>query len=152
MAYSPENNPYIPGDPYSYDLKWMVKKINEWKDPLDSAERAKASEEAAAASAEAAADSAQAAADSEAAAKDYSDHIADPVSGIVTDWLADHITQPTTPAIDSSLAVAGAAADAKAAGTGDLLFVERVGVSVLPDGPISRWIPLAGYGAGNAQE
>lgn len=51
MAYSPENNPYIPGDPYSYDLKWLVKKVNEWKDPLDSAERAKASEEAAEASA-----------------------------------------------------------------------------------------------------
>lgn len=27
MAYTPENNPYIPGDPYSYDLKWMVEKI-----------------------------------------------------------------------------------------------------------------------------
>lgn len=31
-------------------------------------------------------------------------------------WLADHITQPTTPAIDTSLTVAGAAADAEAAG------------------------------------
>lgn len=37
----------------------------------------------------------------------------------VTDWLADHITQPTTPAIDTSLTIAGAAADAKA--TGDRL-------------------------------
>lgn len=27
MAYSPENNPYIPGDPYSYDLKWLVDKV-----------------------------------------------------------------------------------------------------------------------------
>lgn len=27
MAYSPENNPYIPGDPYSYDLKWLVQVI-----------------------------------------------------------------------------------------------------------------------------
>lgn len=58
MAYSPENNPYIPGDPYSYDLKWMVKKINEWKDPLDSAEHAKVSEEAAATSAQESANSA----------------------------------------------------------------------------------------------
>lgn len=24
MAYTPNNNPYIPGDPYSYDLKWIV--------------------------------------------------------------------------------------------------------------------------------
>ncbi len=27
MAYSPENNPYIPGDPYSYDLKWLIQVI-----------------------------------------------------------------------------------------------------------------------------
>lgn len=41
----------------------------------------------------------------------------DPViASAVTAWLAEHIT-PTTPAIDASLSVAGAAADAKAAGT-----------------------------------
>lgn len=28
MAYTP-NNPYIPGDPYSYDLKWLVCQIKE---------------------------------------------------------------------------------------------------------------------------
>lgn len=27
MPYTPENNPYIPGDPYSYDLKWVVSEI-----------------------------------------------------------------------------------------------------------------------------
>ena len=27
MSYTPENNPYIPGDPYSYDLKWLVSQI-----------------------------------------------------------------------------------------------------------------------------
>lgn len=27
MTYTPENNPYIPGDPYSYDLKWIVAEI-----------------------------------------------------------------------------------------------------------------------------
>lgn len=27
MAYTPENNPYIPGDPYSYDLKWIITKL-----------------------------------------------------------------------------------------------------------------------------
>lgn len=27
MAYTPNNNPYIPGDPYSYDLKWLVSQI-----------------------------------------------------------------------------------------------------------------------------
>ena len=34
----------------------------------------------------------------------------------VTDWLADHITQPTTPVVDTSLTIAGAAADAKVVG------------------------------------
>ena len=29
MAYTPTNNPYIPGDPYSYDLKWIVTKLKE---------------------------------------------------------------------------------------------------------------------------
>lgn len=29
MAYTPNNNPYIAGDPYSYDLKWLVRKIRE---------------------------------------------------------------------------------------------------------------------------
>lgn len=27
MAYTPTNNPYIPGDPYSYDLKWIVEQL-----------------------------------------------------------------------------------------------------------------------------
>lgn len=130
MAYTPENNPYIPGDPYSYDLKWMVSEIDKWKlaeEGLDhvteeadrakeEADRAKDEADRAADKANDAADSASDAHDSELAAKDYADNIADPVSGLVTTWLADHITQPTTPAIDTSLMVAGAAADAKAAG------------------------------------
>lgn len=123
MAYSPENNPYIPGDPYSYDLKWVVKEIDKWKISEDSAEQAAASAqeasdqaEAAAASALSASNSAENAASSEASAKNYAEHIADPVAGLVSDWLADNITQPTTPAIDASLTVSGAAADAKAAG------------------------------------
>lgn len=28
MAYDPENNPYIPGDPACYDLKWIIDQIN----------------------------------------------------------------------------------------------------------------------------
>lgn len=27
MAYTPTNNPYIPGDPFSYDLKWIVTEL-----------------------------------------------------------------------------------------------------------------------------
>lgn len=66
--------------------------------------------------AEQASDSADAAANSEAAAKDYSDHIADPVSGIVTEWLNDHVDPESQVVIDDSLTIAGAAADAKATG------------------------------------
>lgn len=40
MAYSPENNPYIPGDPYSYDLKWMVSQIKKWAAAYESLEAA----------------------------------------------------------------------------------------------------------------
>ena len=29
MPYTPENNPYIPGDPYSYDLKWLVDQVKQ---------------------------------------------------------------------------------------------------------------------------
>ena len=54
MPYNPNNNPYIPGDPYSYDLKWIVERLNQHKFAEESAADAKASAEAAAASAEAA--------------------------------------------------------------------------------------------------
>lgn len=29
MPYTPENNPYVAGDPYMYDLKWIIRRINE---------------------------------------------------------------------------------------------------------------------------
>jgi hypothetical protein len=147
MPYDPTNNPYIPGDPYSYDLKWMVDQIQAWQDPLDSAERAEASAQAAEADrqqAEAwavgtidgdpvtpsdpqyqnyahywsvrAGASAIAAADSADEAADYAAHIADPVSGLVTSWLTDHITNPSSPPVDTSLTVGGAAADARVTG------------------------------------
>lgn len=82
--------------------------------------------------AEQASESADAAANSEAAAKNYSDHIADPVSGIVTEWLNEHVDPESQVVIDDSLTIAGAAADAKA--TGDELTnvksaLESVGIS-----------------------
>ena len=40
MGYSPENNPYVPGDPYSYDLKWIVKKFKNFEKPEQYAEAA----------------------------------------------------------------------------------------------------------------
>ena len=135
MAYTPTNNPYIPGDPYSYDLKWMVEEV---KKAQAVGEEAAASAEAAAASAEQsgdweadarlyaqnaetsaqnAADSAEAAAESEANAKNYADNIADPVGGIVTTWLNDNVTPVgSAVVVDESLSIAGAAADAKVAG------------------------------------
>lgn len=48
----------------------------------------------------------------------------DPTADVVSAWLKEHITQPATTVIDSSLTVAGAAADAKA--TGDNIFAMRV--------------------------
>ena len=37
-------------------------------------------------------------------------------ASLITDWLAAHITQPTTPIVDASLSIEGAAADAAATG------------------------------------
>lgn len=140
MPYDPTNNPYIPGDPYSYDLKWMVDKIQEWTDPLDSAERAEASAQAAEADRQQAEAWAVGTIDGDPVtpsdpqyqnyahywsvragvsaieAADYAAHIADPVSGLVTTWLDDHITNPSSPPVDTSLSVGGAAADAAVTG------------------------------------
>lgn len=49
-------------------------------------------------------------------AKDYAENIADPVGGIVADWIAENLSQETGYVIDASLTVEGAAADAKATG------------------------------------
>lgn len=147
MAYTPENNPYIPGDPYSYDLKWMAQDIKHMEEQFgtldesvetateqaanakDEADRAKDEADRAADKANDAADSASDAHDSELAAKNYADNIADPVSGIVTDWLNDHITQPTTPVVDTSLLIPGAAADSEVVGNhfrNDEFFIENI--------------------------
>lgn len=29
------NNPYIPGDPACYDLKWLVRKLKEMQEEID---------------------------------------------------------------------------------------------------------------------
>lgn len=60
---------------------------------------------------------AEAAAASAQVAQDYADNIADPVGGIVTQWIADNLSQEAGYVIDTSLTVQGAAADAKATGT-----------------------------------
>lgn len=167
MGYTPDNNPYIPGDPYSYDLKWQVdnikhmqsrfaeldEQVQEATDQADRAEQEadravreadRSHDEADRADAEALVSEGYAAGtqDGEAVtegpyfennskyyseesaasaqeAADYAAHISDPVSGLVTAWLAANISQPTTPAVDASLSISGAAADAKV--TGDKL-------------------------------
>lgn len=86
MAYTPTNNPYAPGDPYSYDLKWMVEEVKKAQNVITTAEDAvnTATEQAIIAAANAseantAADaantSAQAAADSASAAADSAESI-----------------------------------------------------------------------------
>ena len=35
MPYTPNNNPYIPGDPYSYDLKWIVRNIKQFAKSIE---------------------------------------------------------------------------------------------------------------------
>lgn len=41
MGYTPENNPYIPGDPYSYDLAWMVQEVKKAQAIVPPAEAAR---------------------------------------------------------------------------------------------------------------
>ena len=36
MPYTPDNDPYIPGDPYSYNLKWIIAKIKEMEAEIES--------------------------------------------------------------------------------------------------------------------
>ena len=171
MGYTPDNNPYIPGDPYSYDLKWQVDNIKHMqarfeelddqvqeatdqadratleadraKEQADTAtqqaESAAGSAEAAAGSATEAAGSATDAAGSAAEAKDYADNIGDPVSGIVTEWLNNHVTPGY--AVDASLMISGAAADAKV--TGDA--IRKINAAIPSDkGYTNKYIALSG--------
>lgn len=49
-------------------------------------------------------------------AQQYAEHIGDPVSGLVTQWLQEHVDPATGYVIDNTLTIAGAAADAAAVG------------------------------------
>lgn len=78
MAYTPENNPYIPGDPYSYDLKWLVAGVKRSEDIYYYAQKAVTAAEA---QAEAAFESAEAAEASAAAAAASAEQAATVVNG-----------------------------------------------------------------------
>lgn len=67
------------------------------------------------------------------------DPVIDPVIASETaSWLTEHITQPTTPVVDTSLSVSGAAADAKV--TGDMINEINTDLSVLMPLPEFTWI------------
>lgn len=111
---------------HDLNLDWIIKKIPEVftasAQAVQSAETAVsakndavAAKDAAQLSAENAAASEESAGQSAESAQNYAEHIADPVGGLVTGWLDDNIT-PTTPPVDASLTVQGAAADAKKTG------------------------------------
>ena len=38
MPYTPNNAPYVPGDPYSYDLKWILQKLAALEAEIESLE------------------------------------------------------------------------------------------------------------------
>ena len=115
------------------NLDWLLQEVSRVKDNRDasavSAAAALASEHAAKASETAAASSQQAAASSEQAATnsalaaagsaeasaEYLQQIGTHTAGAAADWLKENLTS-TTPPVDTSLTVSGAAADAKATG------------------------------------
>ena len=59
----------------------------------------------------------------------------------VSDWLDDNITQPTTPVVDASLTVQGAAADAKA--TGDAITDLNDAIAIVDAGTVKDSIKEA---------
>lgn len=115
------------------NLDWLTQEVSKVRDNRDasdaSAAAALSSEQAAAASAQASAESATASAESAteaagsaseaAASKDasaeYLAQIGTHTAGAAADWLKENLTT-TTPPVDASLTVSGAAADAKKTG------------------------------------
>lgn len=161
MPYPPENNPYVPGDPYSYDLKWMVEEIKKQRDPEEQAAIARQAAIEANQSANEAkqiaedldsemrgymdrAETAAGAAETSAiSAANSLDTLSSQIPPAVEDWLNIHVTQPTTPVIDTSLLISGAGADA--AVVGDLFSkFDRTRTS-----PVLSWNPQYIDASGN---
>ena len=119
------NFPYM--DLSNLNLDFILREIRNLKDYQETASTAADSAEQSASAADLARQEAaqarnaaeQFAANAQTSARNaqsYAQHIADPVAGLVTSWLNENITNPTDPAIDKTLTIEGAAADAKAAG------------------------------------
>lgn len=110
-----------------------------------SAEAAKASEinagnseQAAADSAESASRSANASVASAEKSAYYLGEIGTHTAGAVSDWLAEHLSTPTTPPLDTSLTIANAAADSKAAG--DAVKQVYSALDAISPNPALGWI------------
>lgn len=99
-------------DLHSLNLDWIIKKLKTVEESEASAVSAAASAENSKTSAATSAETAEAAA---AIAVEKADLITDSIAENVTAWLDEHIT-PTTPAVDNTLTVSGAAGDAAVAG------------------------------------
>lgn len=117
---------WIRSDLHSLNLDWIISKIKTVEESeqgaVDAAADANASKTAAAASATAAnnsktaaAGSATAAAGSAAQAQALVDQLDTTIAQDVSDWLEDNLT-PTSPPVDDTLTIQGAAADAKKTG------------------------------------
>ena len=121
---------------------WIIKKIKN----VEKAETNTAASETAAAgsaaraaiSQEEAAASETSAAESATAAENYYRNISDNVGTLVTGWMDEHIT-PTTPPVDDSLTISGAAADAQVTGNKirDLEYTVGIDTLVLELGRIA---------------
>ena len=133
---------WIRSDLHSLNLDWIISKIKTVEESeqgaVDAAADANSSKTAAAASATAAnnsktaaAGSATAAAGSAAQAQNLVDQLDTTIAQDVSDWLDEHIT-PTTPAVDDTLTVSGAAADASV--TGDKINDLKTAIALSNDG------------------
>ena len=132
---------WIRSDLHSLNLDWIISKIKTVEESeqgaVDAAADANASKTAAAASKTAAAASATAASGSATLAavsaqqaQNLVDQLDTTIAQDVSDWLDEHIT-PTTPAVDDTLTVSGAAADA--AVTGDKITELKTAVNQTTD-------------------
>ena len=146
MPYTP-SNPYIPGDPYSYDLKWIVEKIKEaitLYEPLNTKfndlkayvmnyfNNLDLSSEVRAVI-------------GDMQASGYFDDLLYEIAitdgnlqSIVTDWLNDNVT-PVGSAVlvDDSLTIAGAAADAQTVGN-----IKDAVYNIIDDASIENYVKV----------